>query len=124
MILNLNYITMKFTKAWKEFFNPRFTTSELENSKTRSRVIYEITSLIYDDERQHFPTRAIGKVTTITGTNLIVVWDQNGKCMNDGKHFAEYDLIRSTQKEIDASKPAFVAMVGILLMIIITLIFD
>jgi len=115
---------MKFKTKLNEFFNPRFTTTELENSNTRSRVIYEITSLIYDDERQRFPTRALRKVTTKAGSKLIVVWDQNGKCMKDGKRLPEYDIIRATQKEIDASKPAFLAMVGILLMVIITLIFD
>jgi len=115
---------MKFKTKLNEFFNPRFTTTELENSNTRSRVIYEMTSLIYDDERQHFPTRALGKVTTKAGSKLIVVWDQNGKCMENGKRLPEYDIIRATQKETDASRPAFVAMVGILIMVIITLIFD
>jgi hypothetical protein len=115
---------MKIKTKLKEFFNPRFTTTELENSNTRSRVIYEITSLIYDDKRQHYPTRAIGKVTTTAGSKLIVVWDQNGNCMKDGNRLPEYDIIRSTQKEIDASRPAFVALVGIFIMVIFTLIFD
>jgi len=115
---------MKFNTKLNEFFNPRFTTTELENSNTRSRVVYEIAILIYDDKRQHYPTRAVGKVTTIAGSKLTVVWDQNGKCMKDGKRLPEYDIIRATQKETDASRPAFVAMVGILIMVIITLIFD
>lgn len=115
---------MNIKTIWKEFFNPRFSTSEMENSKTRSGVKFEIATLIFDDKRQHYPTRALGRVTISASIKQIVVWDQHGECMKDGKRLPEYDLIRPTQKEIDASKPAFIAMVGLFLMLIITLIFN
>lgn len=115
---------MKIKTIWKEFFNPRFSTEELENSKTRSGVKFEIATMIFEDKREHFPTRTLGRVTLKTGSTLIVVWDQHGECWYIGKRLPQFDLIRPTQKEIDASKPAFIAMLGLFIMTIITLIFN
>ena len=115
---------MKIKTIWKEFFNPRFTTEELENSRTRGGVKFEIKSLIFDDEREHFPTRAIGRVALKSGSMLIVVWNQHGECMYEGNRMPQFDLLRPTQKEIDAAKPVFVSMVGIIILLLITIIFN
>lgn len=114
---------MKIKTIWKEFFNPRFSTSEMESSRTRSGRPYGIDFLIYDDFRPHYPVTAVGKVATAT-SKLIVTWDRHGKCTLSGQRLPEYDLIRPTQKEIDAGKPAFIAMLGIFIMVIITLILE
>ncbi len=112
---------MKIKKILNTFFTPRFTTSEIENSRTRSGVEHEIKLMIYDDDRKSFPTRAFGRLPKIEGT---VVWDQQGKCTRMGSRLPEYDLVHPSSKEMKKAKPAFMGIAIFFVLILITIIFN
>lgn len=115
---------MKIKKIINGFMTPRFTTEELEKSKTRSGAEFEIATLIFDDKREHFPTRVLGRATNSLGVKIIVIWNQYGECIKDGGRLPEFDLVHPNQKNIDAAKPVFAGMLGLILFIIITILWN
>jgi len=111
---------MNLRKAWKAFWTPRFTTEQVENATTKSKNLFSISFFIYDDDTRQ-PIRAVGYVSASSGELLKVNWNQYGECHHKGERMKEYDLVHPDQKENDAAKPLFFALIGILIIIIFTL---
>ena len=102
-----------------EIFNPRFTTSEYEESYTRDHKTFEI---IYDDGKKPAPLRVFG-VIYVSGKVLKVTWTEYGICYRDGKKYPDGDLIRPHYVDNDIAKRLVLGMITVLIVILLTSIF-
>lgn len=105
-----------------KFFNPPFSTSEMESSRTRSGVEFNIATMIYDDDIRYCPVTALGCVKTPKGHLLHVNWDRDGHCRDNGLRMTDFDLIRPTQNEIDSAKIVGGSVLTILVIVIFSII--
>ena len=115
---------MNLKKAFKEFWTPRFTTFELEHSRTRCRANFEIMTIIYDDDAPKMPFRIMGFITTNMGIKRPVCWNQFGECFFEAERLDKYDLVHPAQKEIDSAKTVMICAIGIILTLIATIIWN
>lgn len=114
---------MNIKQTLSEITNPRFTTEEMETSRTYCGCAFEITSLIFDDNKPHTPTIAIGYVFTPEKKRINANWNKNGECRVDGIRMKAYDLVSAAQQEIAAARNVSVSMLLGLIVIIICAIF-
>jgi len=108
---------MKFKQTIKEIINPRFSIDEIENGHTKCGFEFKITAMFFDDNKRHFPTKALGWIDPVQESKIIATWNQHGQCWVNGKRIISFDLLRPTQKVIDAIKPVFLGMITIILLI-------
>ena len=108
---------MKFKQTIKEIINPRFSIDEIENGHTKCGFEFKITAMFFDDNKRHFPTKALGWIDPVQESKIIATWNQHGQCWVNGKRIISFDLVRPTQKVIDAIKPVFLGMITIILLI-------
>jgi len=100
----------------KEFFNPRYTTEEMEGSRTRYRARYEISAMDWADGKPGYPTIGVGKVFA-KGKMEPVSWDQYGKCTRNGKREPQFDLVRKAQREIETGYLSAIGILGIVIVL-------
>jgi hypothetical protein len=86
-----------------DFFYPRFSTAEIESSKLKCNLEFEATGFYYDDEKRGFPTHILGYIKTRKGHLLHASYNKYGECTIKGKRIKSFDLVRPSQKEIDAA---------------------
>ena len=108
---------MKFKQTIKEIINPRFSIDEIENGHTKCGFEFKITAMFFDDIKRHFPTKALGWIDPVQESKIIATWNQHGQCWVNGKRIISFDLVRPTQKVIDAIKPVFLGMITIILLL-------
>lgn len=106
---------MSTSSTMRKILNPRFTLEEMEASKTKCELTFEITAVVYDDNKRNYPTVAIGTVTTGGGKPLLVNWNQFGECKSYGHRLESFDLIRPDQNELDTSNKFLLAIVIIII---------
>jgi len=114
---------MSFKTIIRNFFDPRFTTEEVENSKLKCNFHFESTDMFFDDEKRGFPTNILGVIKTPAGTLLSVSWNQHGECTSQGIRLKSFDLVRPTQKEIDSARPVLTILTIGLIVIVASIIF-
>jgi hypothetical protein len=102
---------MTFKTTIRNFFDPRFSTEDVENSKLKCNLHFRTLDMYFDDKKKGFPTHIIGVVKTPAGALLKVSWNQHGECVSEGIRLHSFDLVRPTQKEIDAARPLMTSMV-------------
>ena len=110
---------MNIKKTIKEIINPRFSIDEIENSHTKCGFEFKITALFFDDNKRHFPTKALGWIDPVQESKIIATWNQHGECWVNGNRIISFDLVRPTLKEIEALKPVFMGMIFIILLLIL-----
>ena len=110
---------MKFKQIIKKIMNPRFSVEELENSHTKCGWEFKITTMFFDDNKRHFPTQALGWIDPVQGNKIIATWNLRGECFVNGRRIKSFNLIKSTQKEIDAIKPVLLGLLFISLLLIL-----
>jgi len=115
---------MAIKQITKEIIYPRFTTEEMETSRTQCGCVYGITHLFYDDGGRNFPTKAIGYITDQSKGLTISTWNKYGENTTAGKRMKEFDLVRLKQKKVDAAKPFLFGLIHFALTMIITLIWN
>ena len=108
---------MNFKQIIKEILNPRFSVEELENSHTKCGCEFKITTLFFDDNKRHFPTKALGWIDPIQESKIVATWDQHGECYVNSKRIISFDLVKPTQNENDALRPVFLGMITIILLL-------
>lgn len=114
---------MNLKRIITEFFNPRFSTEEIENSKLKPGLLLDLTGFSYADKKPGFPTLATGYVHTRKGHILRCNWDQHGKCFSNNKRVKLYDLIRPTRQKIDSSRTVgSLFIVGVFMILILIII--
>jgi len=104
---------MSIKKTIREFFDPRFSTEEVENSKLKCNLPFESSDMFYDDLKRGYPTTILGAIKTPAGILMQVSWNQHGECTNQGVRLESFDMVRPTQKEIDSARPILVSSVVI-----------
>lgn len=114
---------MNFKKIISEFFDPRFSTDEIENSKLKCNLSFETTGMFYDDEKRGFPTHILGIVKTKRGIPLHASWNQHGECTVKGIRVKSFDLVRPTQSQMDSGKSVLTSLVVGLIVITVCAIF-
>lgn len=114
---------MSIKKIIREFFDPRFSTQEIENSKLRCNLQFTTNDMYFDDEKRGFPTHICGTIKTGRGNIILASWNQHGECTVKGKRIKSFDMVRPTQKEIDSSRPILVSTVVLFFASIIYAIF-
>lgn len=115
---------MNFRKAYKQFWTPRFTTSQLDRSYTRGGSKFEITTLLFEDGHPALPSTILGHIITKLGNKRQVSWNQYGECFFYGNRMEDFDLVHPEQSEIDSAKFMFVCIIGILVVIISTILWN
>ena len=115
---------MNLIKIHKEFWNPRFTTNQMEISHTSCNAKFEIFSIIYDDKFPKLPFRALGYIITNLGVKRRVSWNQFGECYFELERVPKYDLIHPDHKEIESAKVIFVCLIGIALTLWCTILWN
>lgn len=114
---------MSIKKFIRDFFEPRFSTQEIENSKLKCNLSFSTTDMFYDDEKRGFPTHILGNVKTQRGILLPASWNQRGECTVKGKRVRSFDMVRPTQSEMDSAKSVFTSLVVALIVILVCIIF-
>ena len=114
-----NEYTMKIRIIIREIINPRFSIDEMENSRTQCGCELKITSMFFDDNKRHFPTKAIGWIGPVQGSKIIATWNQHGECLVNGRRIKSFDLVKPTKKELDAVRPVFLEMISIVTLLIL-----
>ena len=112
---------MSIKKVLKEILNPRLTTQDMENSQTRCGCDHQILSMYFDDNRPNFPTHTLGCINTGQGWKILSAWNQYGECMVNCRRIKSFDLVTSSQKEINEAKPVMIGMLCLLLIIILSM---
>ena len=102
-------------KKIKEFFIPRFTISELENSQTRCGCDYEIDTIVFDDELPCMPKLAKGKIIIARKIKFTAMWSKDGKCTVNGDRVKSFDLIRPEYKKSEVVRPLIAGIPGIII---------
>jgi len=95
-------------KPFENDADHRFTTEEMEKSKTRCGYEFKITSLLFEDKQPQFPTLAIGNINTGQGWNIIASWNQYGKCTVGSTPIMPFDLIKFDDPKSDELKPVII----------------
>ena len=108
---------MNIKKTIKEIINPRFTIDEIENGHTKGGFEFKITALFFDDNKRHFPTKALGWIDPMQESKIVATWNQHGECYVNSNRIISFDLVRPTQNEIDALRPVFLGMITIILLL-------
>ena len=93
---------MIFKKFIRNFFDPRFSTSEIETSRLKCNLSFSTNDMYFDDRRRGYPTHICGIVKTRRGVIIIASWNQHGECKVKGVRVKSFDLVRPTQSEIDS----------------------
>lgn len=114
---------MSIKKIIREFFEPRFSTQEIESSKLKCNLRFETTDLFYDDGKRGFPTHILGYVKTRPGRLLSASWNQHGECTVKGIRVKSYDMVRPTQSQMDSGKSVITSLVVGLIVILVCIIF-
>jgi len=96
------------SKFFEPVVNPRFTTEEMEKSQTRCGCEIKITSLVFDDNKPQFPTKALGCIHTGHGRKIIASWNQNGECTVGSTPIKSFDLIKFDDSKDNEVKPVVV----------------
>ena len=110
---------MSIKKIVREFLDPRFSTQEIENSRLRSNLNFDLVDFYYNDEKEGYPTHVSGTIKTGHGIIIQANWDQHGECTVKGKRIRSFYLIRETRSEIDSSRTiGTVTLVGLLALLI------
>ncbi len=89
---------MKFKQILKEIITPRFSVDELERSHTKCGCEFKMTSLFFDDNKSHYPTKILGWIDPVQGSKIIGTWNQYGECWVNCTRIKSFDLQRPTQK--------------------------
>ena len=110
---------MNIKKTIKEIINPRFSIDEIENGHTKCGFEFKITALFFDDNKRHFPTKALGWIDPVQESKIIATWNLRGECFVNGRRIKSFNLIKSTQKEIDAIRPVLLGLILISLLLIL-----
>jgi len=110
---------MNFKQIIKEIMNPRFSIEEMENSHTKCGCEFKITTLFFDDNKRHFPTQVLGWIDPEQGNKIMATWNLRGECFVNGNRIKSFNLIKSTQKEIDAIRTVLLGLLFISLLLIL-----
>lgn len=97
-------------KPFKKNADHRFTTEEMEKSKTRCGCEFKITSLFFDDNKPQFPTKAMGCISTGQGWKIIATWNQYGECTVGSTRIKPFDLIKYDDQQVDEQKTASIGI--------------
>lgn len=114
---------MSISLIFREITEPRFSTEEMETSRTKCFFDFEISSMYYDDERHHLPTHAFGWVLPPRSKPIRARWNKHGECLVNSVRLTAFDLVRQTQKEIDSARAICESLLAGLVVIIICIIF-
>lgn len=114
---------MKVNQVLKNFFMVRFTTAEMEQSRTRCGVDFEIIEISYDDNTR-FPRWAIGFVVVDGYFDYKVTWNEYGECNVHGHRIRSFDLIRPRENILDSERVALVGTIGIVIILIVMMIWN
>lgn len=114
---------MNLKRIITEIFDPRFSTEEIQNSKLKYGITFEVTDLFFDDEKPHFPTHILGVVKTQNGIRIQCSWNRHGECTHQGNRVKSFDLIRPTQGEIDSARTVGTSLMVFIVLIIISNLF-
>ena len=107
MMINFYQNTMNknINTTFNNITGPRLTTEEMEQCQTRGGSVFKITSIHFEDNKPHFPTKALGHINTNQGWKLSATWNQLGECIINGLRVTSCDLIGPNRKEINNIKP-------------------
>ena len=92
-------------KPFEKDADHRFSTEEMEKSKTRCGCEFKITSLFFDDSNPQFPTKAMGSINTSQGWKIIATWNQYGECTVGSTPIKPFDLIKFEDPKAEELKP-------------------
>jgi hypothetical protein len=101
-----------------------FSTDDFEKGKTKCGLLHKITSLSYDDNIPHFPTRSLGCIYVPSGSPIIAKWNLHGECTVQGKRLKAFDLIKPSQQKAVEKRRATLAFVGIVLILVSSFIWN
>jgi len=108
----------------KEFFNPRYSTAEMENSKIRNgNFNYQKVHMFFDDKKEGLPTRTIGRVWKTGEKSELVTWNQFGECWMNNARFRECDMIRPNQPEIEMARALCATLTLLLICFVFSILF-
>lgn len=106
----------------KKFFNPPYTTKEMESASPRKWEKYgiSISDMLYD--RIGYPVRTNGVATNReTKMKFRVVWNEHGEAFADGVRVHDCDLVRKNQGEYDSASLVCFGLVGIILVVLLSI---
>jgi hypothetical protein len=110
-------------KGIYDFFNPPFTTSDFENAHTKTSADYQLSSIVFNENR--IPKLVKGTVTHTKGLVEITTamqWDKYGKCRTLlGQRKRSFDLVRNARKTILQNRIAAEATIMVLIIILLNL---
>jgi len=95
-----------------------FSTDDLEKGKTRCGLPHKITSLFYDDNILHFPTRSLGCIYVQGRSPINAKWNLHGECTVQGKRLKAFDLIKPSQQKAVEKRRAALALISIVLILV------
>lgn len=107
---------------FKNFFNPPYTTKEMEAALPRKWEKYEtsISNMLYD--KPGYPVRTNGIATNReTRMKFKVVWTEHGEAYTDGVRVHGCDLVRKNQGEYDSASMFCLGLVGIILIVFLSI---
>jgi len=92
-------------KPFEKNADHRFSTEEMEKSKTRCGFEFKITSLLFEDNKPQLPTKAMGCINTGQGWKIFATWNQYGECTVGSTPIKPFDLIKYDDQQVDELKP-------------------
>ena len=95
-----------------------FSTDDLEKGKTKCGLPHKITSLFYDDNIPHFPTRSLGCIYVPSGSPIIATWNLHGECTVQSERLKAFDLIKPSQQKAVEKRRAALALISIVLILV------
>jgi len=107
----------------REFFDPRFSTLEIEKSKLRCNLSFGTTDMYFDDEKRGFPTHVVGFIKTRRGHCLPSSWNKYGECKMNGKRIKAFDLVRPSRLETAPARPVINSILFVMIIILVGIIF-
>jgi hypothetical protein len=111
----------KIAEKLRDIVYPRFSTAEFETAHTRAGRRHSIHMLEYAlEEERGFPIKATGYVWGGI-TERKIEWDSRGRAFNRfGMREQDFDLVRKDHKEIEAGQRVSLALLGIILIVLLS----
>ena len=105
----------------KEFFIPRFSNEEFQESKTRSGHKTEMTSMKPDNSLRGYPLFYFGYV--LNGkVKIKYEWNRYGECSTyyPKARAQQYDLVRPGHEEVESLKMICLCLIGMILICLLS----
>ena len=106
--------------TFKEFWKPKFTTSEFESAKTRSGQVHEITQIVPGKVAGN-PIKVYGKITGSAKQKVDVSWNEFGECWTyyPNARCRKWDLIHPDNAEIASAQEYAIGLAIFVIMLAI-----